>query len=173
MTVVLTDTGAIAMMELLKADVDAATYGWYIAAGSGDSGWDALPSIPDPAETLTGLVAHWGHFKVTTAQYVTPDAGGAIATGSNEKWSVSGSPTRYMYLEAPVDFADAPTETIRELALYVKPTPGTGHEAQNFLPPADLDVLGTILTMERIAATPRNGTDGVLKLVFRIGDVAS
>jgi len=173
MTVVLSDTGAIAMMSLLKADVDAAPYGWFIAAGSGDTGWDSLGSIPAPPATATGLVAHWGHFKATTVQYVTPDAGGALATGSNERWSTSGSPTRYLYIEAPVDFADAPTETIRELALYVKATPGTGHESQNFLPPADLDALGTLLTMERITATPRNGTDGVMKLVFRIGEAAA
>ena len=162
----LSNVGSTHIAKLLFDDTTA----WFIAIGEGDEAWDDLATVPEPAQTATGLVAHIGHF-VATAQYVTPAVNGAITTSASEKWDVSVAATRYIHLSAPIDYADAVGETIRELAVYVDATPDTGHEAQTYLPVADLAGLGTLLNQGRRSPVVRTIEDnGTLSLVFFVGE---
>lgn len=167
---VLTDVGGAYIANLMNA----AAGGWYVAWGEGDAAWDDTPVEPEQDDTA--LEDHLGHL-VATAKFVVPDAGGAITTASGEKWSLTASagatPSRYIYLEAPYDYTDAPTAVIRELAVYKNATPDTGHEAQSYLPVADLASLGTLITIERITAVARSESiSGKFKVVVRIGEEA-
>lgn len=143
---------------------------FFLAWGTGNAGWGSSP--PEPSESDTALYAHLGHFPAT-AVYCEPDEEGELATSSGERFTASGSPTPFLFISAPYDFTHEASGTIRELALYMNADPDTGHEAQTYLPAADLASLGELIAIQRIAPITRSGsTDGMLKMVHEFANDA-
>jgi hypothetical protein len=103
----------------------------FLALGRGSSAWgDGVP----PLENIeaTKLVDEIGRRALTRSLYVIPDADGeievpvsAVQDGQgnynveSERYSASNTPTRHIYLEFALDYADAADETLREIGVYV------------------------------------------------------
>jgi len=159
---IISDTGAARTAFLIMDDVSE----WYIAWGIGDGAWT---SAPEPDQTATTLVGHLGHFKAT-AQFVVPDVAGVLISANGDKWTVSGSPTRFIFVSSDYDYTDEDTAVIREIAIYTDATPAGGHESDNYLPVANLSVLGQLWTIENIAPLTRAvSKHGSISTVFQIG----
>lgn len=146
---------------------------WYIAWGSANPANDDLPDLPERDPEDNALETHIAHLKAT-AQFVTPDEEGALSTASGERWTVSVTPTRYIFVEAPYDWEDGVGHTIRELAVYADATPGSGFEADLYLPAANLTNLGKLMTSENIHGLERlSSRRGSIALVYQIGEDAA
>lgn len=124
---VLTDAGRAAMMKAIKEQT------MFLALGTGRTEWGDTP--PSEESTATELVSEVGRKALTRSFYVTPDDefgtievpvtitenedGDGEVTVSTQKYKVSETPTRHLYVEFALDFADAVGQTIRELGLFV------------------------------------------------------
>jgi hypothetical protein len=114
-----------------------------------------------PAEDVTrhALFAEVGRHKLTSSQFVTPDANGTIIV-TNGKFSPSVAPTNYLYLQFVFDFTDGSGFTIRELAVFmdtvVDPALPPGqlyYVPSNILDPGILLLLQNQAPLERAVAT--------------------
>lgn len=103
----------------------------FLALGSGDGEWGDIPPVEDfEAAALQNEV---GRRILSRALFVYPDdENGTLsvplnityeldgtATVAEQKYSVSDTPTRYLYLEFALDFEDAANVTVRELGIYI------------------------------------------------------
>ena len=138
---ILTNSGRVVMAESVKARPI------HLAWGSGDPAWDATP---EPETTTdSALVNEIGRRTITSAGYCEPDALGEIIVPTG-RFTASATPSRHLFLKFNYDFTDAPTSTIRELAVYVGTTfnpllpPG-----QMYFEPADVVDPGRLLVIER------------------------
>lgn len=145
---ILTNSGRIAMAASVKAQPI------HLAWGFGSSAWDTVP-VPESIDA-TALVAEIGRRKATYVNYCVPDAAGAIVVPTG-KFTESISPTKHLYMRFGFDFTDAPTSTIRELAVMVgtltNPALPIG---QMYFVPADLMDVGRLLVVENIAKFDRS-----------------
>jgi hypothetical protein len=103
----------------------------FLALGRGDTSWsDETPPLEDIGAVQ--LLNEIGRRALSRSLYVVPDANGDIEVpvsvtqdqngGWNvekERFSVSETPTRHLYLEFNLDYTDAVDETVREIGLYV------------------------------------------------------
>lgn len=119
----ITNTGRAAMAKAIAARP------LFLAWGSGDPAWDAmnkenLPSLVD-AETLTSEL---GRRKPSVVRFCTPDDAGSIVipVASTEegvlqtaRYSLSDTPTPYLYVRADYDFENAANAVIREIGLFM------------------------------------------------------
>ena len=122
---VLTNAGRAAMVRAVKEQ------SIYLALGTGDNEWGDTPPLEDVEST--GLINEIGRRALARSLYVTPDDENgtlevptSVTTDTNgtvnvttQKYSVSETPTRHLYLEFALDFADAANITIRELGVYI------------------------------------------------------
>lgn len=122
---VLTDAGRAAMVRAIKEQ------SMFIALGTGREEWgDSPPFESSAALELTNEV---GRRAIARSMYVIPDdengtlevpitttvtAEGPVEVGTR-KFSVSSEPTRYLYVEFQLDFADAAGAYIRELGIFI------------------------------------------------------
>lgn len=133
----------------------------YIAWGSGDPDWDVLADgdLPSLVEA-TSLVAEMGRRVPAAVSYVLPDEDGAtsIPVGMDgqgnvqyQRYTISETPTTYLYLRCDFDHADAASDTIREIALFggtvVDPELPPG---QRYFTPGQLVDPGSLIAMEII-----------------------
>lgn len=117
--------------------------GW----GSGDPAWDTTPvpeSISDSA-----LVNEVGRRRVSVVRFCEPDANGEIVVPTG-RFKESETPTKHLYMRFNFDFFDAPTASIREVAVFI----GTETDpelppGQMYFEPADIVDTGTLLVIER------------------------
>ena len=119
----ITNTGRAAMAKAIAARP------LFLAWGSGDPAWDAmnkedLPSLVD-AEALTSEL---GRRKPSVVRFCTPDDAGSIVipVASTEegvlqtaRYSLSDTPTPYLYVRADYDFENAANAVIREIGLFM------------------------------------------------------
>jgi hypothetical protein len=150
----ITDTGRTAMAKAIKEQT------LFLALGRGNTSWgDGVP----PLESIESvqLLDEIGRRSLTRCLYVVPDENGDIevpvsaiqnVNGWNvetERFSVSETPTRHLYVEFALDYTDAVDETIRELGLYVgsilKPGLPSG---QTFFQPSDFSSGGILFEIE-------------------------
>lgn len=113
-------------IETLQALVAKATLlktqSFSLAVGEGSLLWDTTPQDEDPA--ATGLVEELIRKAATAVEYATPDPDGTIlapvwdGTSQSKPFSVSVSPTRWLYLAFQLETTDVPTSVIRELGVY-------------------------------------------------------
>jgi hypothetical protein len=141
--------------------------GFHNAWGEGDPDWDETPDPEDGSETaLEDLL---GAFPATW-QHVEPDVAGSIILNDGSRWEPTVDVTQYLYFEAPYANTDEPTAAIRELAAYLNLTPTGGHEADPYLPEANISALGDFLALDRIAIVSRSAsTSGKVRIVLRVG----
>lgn len=132
----ITNTGRAAMAKAIAARP------LYLAWGSGDPARDAmkkeeLPSLVD-AEALTNEL---GRRKPSVIRFCTPDDAGGIVipVASTEegvlqtaRYSLSDTPTPYLYIRADYDFENAANAVIREIGLFMDCQPKKGCPAGQF-----------------------------------------
>ncbi|MGL4459787.1 MAG: hypothetical protein ACRCUB_15630, partial [Plesiomonas shigelloides] len=72
-------------------------------------------------------------------------------------FSVSQTPTKYLYLRFAFDFTDASDKTIRELAVFVGTTAKSSVPVgQDYLLPSDIEDHGQMLVLEHIQKLVRS-----------------
>lgn len=122
---------------------------FHLAWGSGSVGWGDTP----PAEDVNAvaLLAEVGRLEATAVEFVVPDVAGVIELNFGN-FTVSATPTRYLYLDFHFGFDDGAAETIREVAVFVGTTKEVGVPGgQVYLLPADVDESGSLLIVEHQA----------------------
>jgi len=151
--------------------VDAATAstGFWPAWGRGDPAWDETPDDDTTGETA--LVDPLGIFPGSWS-YIEPDVAGAIIMRDGSRWTVAGAQTQYVLVEAPYAGVDEPTEAIREIALYTASEPAPAHTSDPYLPMANVDDLGDLVAIDRIAIVNRSlATSGKVRFLVRVENV--
>lgn len=132
----------------------------YLAWGSGDEAWDqdgaTLPSLVE----ATALAAEVGRRIVSSIGFVTPDDAGGIvipvSQGANgevqeARYTVSATPTPYLYVLTNFDFADAANAVIREMGVFMGGAPVSGLPAgQRYFLPAEVADPGLLLAAQII-----------------------
>lgn len=147
---ILTNSGRVAMAQSVKAQAI------HLAWGSGSAAWDTTP-VPESI-TATALLAEIGRRAATYVQYCEPDADGSIIvpTGS---FSETATPTKHLYMRFAFDFTDAPTSTIRELAVFVGTLTNPAlPPGQMYFEPAQVTDPGTLLVIEHIQKFERSAS---------------
>jgi hypothetical protein len=147
---ILTNSGRVAMAQSVKAQPI------HMAWGSGDAAWDTVP-VPESISS-TALQSLIGVRKAAYVQYCEPDVAGAIIVPTG-RFTETVTPTKHLYMRFAFDFGDAPTSTIRELAVLV----GTITDpilpiGQMYFTPAQVATLGTLLVIEHIQKFERSAS---------------
>lgn len=126
----------------------------HIAWGLGDGAW-----TDPPAESVgaTALQDEVGRRLVTTPQFVVPDALGVIELPGGYKFSISGTPTNYLYCTCQFDYGDASSAVIREFGVFV----GTDVDAglppgQEYFEGAEVTDPGRLLQVENVVPIYRS-----------------
>lgn len=145
---ILTDSGRAAVANSIKQQPI------HLAWGSGSPDWDVTP--PTESVGTTALVAEVGRRKVTQSLFCNPDPLGEIVV-SEGRFTVSNTPTKYLYLRFAFDFLDAPDATIRELAVFIgSAAKSTVPPGQDYLLPEDIEEQGQLLVLEYIQKLVRS-----------------
>lgn len=128
-----------------------------LAWGRGLASWD-VDGLPGISDTATALVTEVGRRRCVTAEFVVPDDAGEIQTRDGN-YSLSVTPTPNLYLRFNFDYADAATDTIREIGLFmdatVVPDTPTGDV---YLPVASIATPGLLMVYESFAKIIRSDT---------------
>lgn len=126
----------------------------HLAWGEGSADWDINP--PPEGLTTTELLAEVGRRKCTQVLYCLPDPVGEIVV-SEGRFTVSETPTNYLYLRFAFDFLDSPDATIRELGVFIGTVAkGTVPPGQDYLLPGDVEDPGQLLVLEYIEKLVRS-----------------
>lgn len=147
---ILTNSGRVAIAESIMARPI------HLAWGSGDIAWDTTP-VPETIDE-TALVDEVGRRLVSQIKYCTPDENGEIVVPTG-RFIESLAPTRHLYMRFNFDFFDAPTATIREVAVFVgTQTNPALPPGQMYFEPADVVDPGTLLVIERTEKFDRSAS---------------
>lgn len=147
---ILTNSGRVAMAMSVKAQPI------HLAWGSGDAAWDTTP-VPESIDS-TALLAEIGRRKATYVAYCEQDVAGEIIVPTG-RFAESATPTKHLYMRFAFDFTDAPTSTIRELAVMVGTLTNPALPAgQMYFEPADVTDAGTLLVIEHIPKFDRSAS---------------
>lgn len=145
---ILTDSGRAAVAQSIK---DRPIH---LAWGSGSADWD----VSQPAESIatSALLAEVGRRKVTQSLFCAPDPMGEIVV-TEGRFTVSQTPTKYLYLRFAFDFLDAQDATIRELGVFIgSQAKSTTPAGQDYLLPEDVEDPGQLLVLEYIQKLQRS-----------------
>ena len=147
---ILTNSGRIAMAISVKAQ--PIHMGW----GSGDAAWDTTPQ-PESIDSVA-LLNEIGRRKAAYVAYCQPDEAGAIIVPTG-RFTETETPTKHLYMRFALDFTDAPTSTIRELAVFVgTQTLPSLPVGQMYFTPSELVSAGTLLVIEHIQKFERSAS---------------
>lgn len=139
---ILTNSGRAAAAAAVKAQPI------HMAWGTGLPAWDDA-FVPEDV-TATALVDEIGRRRVTQVQFCLPDAQGELVVPTG-RFSVSATPTKYLYMRFSFDFTDAPANTIREVAVFLNTTAKASVPAgKDYLVPADIESPGILLALEHL-----------------------
>ncbi len=131
----------------------------YLAWGSGDPAWDAMAEgdLPSLKES-TALRAEVGRRIMTSTSFCLPDATGEICvpvgimpdgSADLDRYSLSESPTPYIYLRCAFDFEDSPNAIIREVGIFMNTEPVSDlAPGQLYLSPAQVADPGILLALQ-------------------------
>lgn len=127
----------------------------FCALAEGDEEWGSNP--PAPTTNETDVLEEHGRKKVLYKEYVTPDEDGDIVGASGAKYSLSQTPTNYLYVKVTFEPDELPEITFREIGWF------WGGTTDPELPPGQLVFIpeevvtkGTILAVSRRAPVVRN-----------------
>lgn len=119
----------------------------YLALGSGNPAWGDPP--PSPSVNSTALVAEVCRRKVNLVSFCQPDSSGDISLPEG-RFSLTNTPTNFVYFRINFDFQDAVGSTIRELGLFVDTIPVAGTPpGQYLLTPSEVATPGTLVAVAR------------------------
>lgn len=144
---ILTASGRICVVEAL------AERPIHLAWGTGDGSWTLPPSENSAA---TALLNEVGRRQATIVGYAVPDVAGLIQLDSGN-FSVSATPTKYLYVKTDFDFLDASGLVIREIAIFtgsvmVGGLPG----GQRYFAPAEVADPGRMLHLQNLVPVFRS-----------------
>lgn len=107
--------------------------------------------ITEVGVLATDLLEEIGRRRVVISHYVVPDPGGIIGIGE-DNFSVSDTPTNYLYIKFILDPSDGGSETICQLGLFVNVVPkNTVPPGQFWLLPSEIEEAGDLFLLENIA----------------------
>jgi hypothetical protein len=146
----------------------------FLAWGTGDPAWDAdgaeLPSLVD----ATALTAEVGRRTAGLTAYAIPDENGSIyipkgTTPAGEvqaaRYSISETPTPYLYVQVSYDFGDASGAQIRELALFMDSVPVDGlPPGQQYFTPSEIADPGLMMVVQ-IFTPPINRSPAIRQVI--------
>ena len=118
----LTEKGHITVCENMQVET------FWLAWGTHTAELNGVAEILDS----TDLKDEVGRTKETYKDFVTPDGAGDIEV-AGQKWSISVTPTKYMYLKFTFPQDQNTTETIRQMALFTDVQLSTGSEAVTYI----------------------------------------
>lgn len=108
----------------------------HVAWGFGDPSWGDSPPAEDAS--ATALENEVGRREVSQVAYAVPDGGGSIVV-PNGTYAISPTPTKYLYIKAVFDYADASDQVIREVAIFVNTVRNGGVPiGQQYLIPSEI-----------------------------------
>lgn len=117
----------------------------------------AVYGTPALSASETALVAEVGRREAASVEFVVPDESGVISTPGGERWTISVTPTRYLYVQVLFDYLEAVGETIREVGVFVDTTRASGvPEGQLYLTPEEIEDQGYLLLLDRFAGITRS-----------------
>ena len=142
--------GRVATAELIAAQPI------HIAWGTGDPAWDSAPE-PEPTNA-NGLLSEVGRRTATQVGFVIPDENGSIETPQGN-FSLSATPTRWLYVRVVFAFADAADQHIREIAVFMGTQTDPALPAgQRYFTPDQLTGPGRLYLLDRSQNFERSGT---------------
>lgn len=146
------DAGRIALAKSIKARTVM------MAVGSGSVDWGLTP--PDPDTTATALTAPLAIVRHRIKEFVRPDPAGAVMSSDGSTWTITATPTQYLYLSFTLGFTDGPDETLRECAIYLDPVIQVSvPNGQNYIPAASVTAFGDLLALKRFSPDVRAGVE--------------
>jgi hypothetical protein len=103
------------------------------------------------------LVSEIGRRVANAVEFVKADPNGNLYTPGGQRWSISPVATRYLYVAVQFDFLEAPTETIREVGIFVDSVRADNvPEGQLYLTPEEVGEPGYLLLLDRFAGITRS-----------------
>ena len=145
---ILTDDGHIVLAEAMYAK------DFYLTWGTLDSGQWTTPPRED--NTIHNIIKPVGTIKAEVKEFVNLDVNGSIETDS-AKWSISGTPTRYLYLKFMFRQDNNPDDIIYQLGIHYNPQfsvdPTTIFHNKD-----DVTDWGKLLLTENVAPIYRNNS---------------
>ena len=143
----LVQSGRIAIAEAL------ASRPLHLAWGIGDGSW----TVPTAESiSVTSLISEVGRRTIVDIGYVVPDVAGLIML-SEGNFTLSGSPTKYLYLKTEFDFADASSSVIREIGIFAGSTMVGGLPGgQRYFVPADVATPGVMVSVQHLVPIYRS-----------------
>jgi hypothetical protein len=142
--------GRIAQAELVAAQPI------HVAWGAGLPAWDTTPEA-EPTN-VTSLVNELGRRQATQVAFVNPDTNGSIETPQGN-FSLSATPTRYLYVRVVFGFNEEPASRIRELGVFIGTTVKAGLPAgQKYFTPDQVNSKGRMYLLDRSQNFARNGS---------------
>lgn len=126
----------------------------HVAWGQGSPLWDVTP-VPEDINAAA-LLSEYGRRKASQVAYCVPNVAGDIEVPGG-RFSLSSTPTKYLYVRCSFSATDQPTGFIREVAVFVGTIPlGSVPVSQQYLSPSEIADPGTIVCIEHIDAIPRS-----------------
>ena len=116
-------------------------------------GWNDTP-LPENVSAVN-LTQEVGRIKSQVHEYVVPDTNGVIdVDGIN--WSISATPTKYIYLKYQFDQTHNSSDFIYQLGLFTDTTVQIGDEALDYVQPAQITDIGNMILLENQPVLIRN-----------------
>lgn len=145
---VLTDSGRAAVAAAIISQ------NIHLAWGTGSESWDDSPV----SETVdaTELRNEIGRREASQAIFCEPNTEGGLIVPEG-RFSPSATATKWIYLRFAFDFADAPSASIREVAVYLGTARKSGVPSQQeYLIPSEINDFGRLLVVEHIPRIDRS-----------------
>jgi len=118
---------------------------------------DYTSERPDVTAEDTTLLDPVGYRKMKATYYLTPDEAGEISLPSG-LYSISVDPTKYLYVETELDFADGAGEEIREFGLFANTTyVGSPPGGQMWYEAAEVDDPGNLVMKAHLGVFTLSG----------------
>lgn len=144
---ILVQSGRIAIAQSLAAQP------LHLAWGIGNGSWTTPPS---ESASATALISELGRRQIVDVGYVVPDVDGLIVLAAGS-FTVSTDPTKYLYLKADFDFADASSSVIREIGLFVGSTMVGGLPGgQRYFVPSEVATQGRMVSLQNLVPIYRS-----------------
>lgn len=146
---ILTESGRIALAEAIKAQP------LHTAWGPGNGSW-TTPPAEDPS--ATSLIAELGRRVATSVNFVVPDVDGDIEIPGYGKYTTTLTPTKRLMVFTQFAFAEEPTATIRQTAIFVGTQVIAGlPPGQRYFVPAEVESPGRLLQLQNLSTpVPRS-----------------
>jgi hypothetical protein len=118
-----------------------------------DEEWGNNPPPEDINDTQ--LKIEVGRIKSQVKEYVIPDEDGVIEV-DNMKWSISESPTKYIYLKFVFDQSHNANDTIYQLGIFTNTVPEPDNVDDEYLQPSQIADFGDLIYLRNQPALVRN-----------------